>query len=172
MTFQIQEIDKAKLRPGEEEELGREQERLRHATQLWEAARSGYDRLYGAKNAVLPELNEVKKALELITRFDPDWSGRAENLIQASLELEDLAFSLRDYFGSVHPDPGRLEEIDQRLHLLQRLKRKYGATLEEVLAFGDRARQELAGLDTIDDQEAELKEQLAGLGKSAKGKGA
>ena len=172
LTFQIQEIDKAKLRPGEEEELGREQERLRHATQLWEAARSGYDRLYGAKNAVLPELNEVKKALELITRFDPDWSARAENLMQVSLELEDLAFSLRDYFGSVHPDPGRLEEIDQRLHLLQRLKRKYGATLEEVLAFGDRARQELAGLDTIDDQEAELKGTIGQPRKSAKGKGA
>ena len=170
LTFQIQEIDKAKLRSGEEEELGREQERLRHATQLWEAARSGYDRLYGAKNAVLPELNEVKKALELITRFDPDWTARADNLTQASLELEDLAYSLRDYFGSVHPDPGRLEEIDQRLHLLQRLKRKYGATLEEVLAFGDRARQELVGLDTIDDQEAELKEQLAVLASQLKDK--
>ncbi len=164
LTFQVQEINKAKLRPGEEEELGREQERLRHATQLYDAARSGYDRLYGAKNAVLPELNEVKKALELISRFDTDWSGREENLIQASLELEDLAFSLRDYFGNMHPDPGRLEEIDQRLHLLQRLKRKYGATLEEVLAFGDRTARELAGLDTIDDQEADLKEHIASLG--------
>jgi DNA repair protein RecN (Recombination protein N) len=164
LTFQVQEINKAKLRPGEEEELGREQERLRHATQLYDAARSGYDRLYGAKNAVLPELNEVKKALELISRFDTDWSGREENLIQASLELEDLAFSLRDYFGNMHPDPGRLEDIDQRLHLLQRLKRKYGATLEEVIAFGDRTAQELAGLDTIDDQETDLKEHIASLG--------
>ena len=170
LTFQVQEIHKAKLRPGEEEELGREQERLRHATQLWDAARSGYDRLYGAKDAVLPELNEVKKALELISRFDPDWSARAENLVQAYLELEDLAFSLRDYFGNMHPDPSRLEEIDQRLHLLQRLKRKYGATLEEVLAFGDRVGRELAGLETIDDQEAELKEQMASLGHQLQGK--
>jgi DNA repair protein RecN (Recombination protein N) len=170
LTFQVQEINKTKLRPGEEEELGREQERLRHATQLWEAARSGYDRLYGAKNAILPELNEVMKALELISRFDPDWSARAENLIQASLELEDLAFSLRDYFGSMHPDPGRLDEIEQRLHLLQRLKRKYGPTLEEVLSFADRAAGELSGLDTIDDQEAELKEQMASLGQQLQGK--
>jgi DNA repair protein RecN (Recombination protein N) len=163
LTFQVQEISKAKPRPEEEEELGREQERLRHATQLWEAARSGYDRLYGAKNAVLPELNEIKKNLELISRFDQDWLARAQNLLQVSLELEDLAFSLRDYFGTMHPDPGRLEEIDQRLHLLQRLKRKYGPTLEEVLAFADRATEELAGLDSIADQEAELKEQMASL---------
>ncbi len=149
LTFQVQEVEKAKVRPGEEEELAREQERLRHATQLWEAARLGYNRLYGDKIAILTGLNEVKKSLDLIARFDPEWSTRSAGLAEVSLELEDLAFSLRDYFGSVHPDPGRLEEIDQRLHLLQRLKRKYGPTLKEVLAFGDRARQELAGLDTI-----------------------
>jgi DNA repair protein RecN (Recombination protein N) len=165
LALQIQEIDKAKIRPGEEEELGREQERLRHATQLWEAARSGYDRLYGDKTAILTGLAEVKRSLELITRYDPDWSARADSLAQAALELEDLAFSLRDYFGRVYPDPGRLEEIDQRLHLLQRLKRKYGATLAEVLEFEARARQDLAGLDTIDDQEAELQRQLASLGR-------
>jgi DNA repair protein RecN (Recombination protein N) len=167
LTFQIQEIDKAKIRPGEEAELDREQERLRHATQLWDAARSGYDRLYGDKQAILTVLNEVKKSLELIARFDPEWSARAAGLTQASLELEDLAFSLRDYFGRVHPDPGRLEEIDQRLHLLQRLKRKYGVTLEEVLAFGDKIRQELAGLDSIDTQEAELTRQLETAGQLA-----
>lgn len=165
LTFQIQEIDKARLRPGEEEDLDREQERLRHATQLWEAARSGYDRLYGDKKAILTELADVAKSLELITRFDPDWGARAAGLAQVSLELEDLAFSLRDYFGSMHPDPGRLEEIDQRLHLFQRLKRKYGPTLEEVLAFGEKARGELAGLDTIDAQEAELTRQLESLGR-------
>ena len=172
LTFQIQEIEKARIRPDEEEELGREQERLRHATQLYEAARSGYNRLYGDKDAILTGLAEVKRSLELIARFDPEWSARSDSLSESSLELEDLAFSLRDYFGTVHPDPGRLEEIDQRLHLLQRLKRKYGPTLEEVLAFWDRASQELAGLDTIDDQEAELTRQLESLGRLVKEKAA
>jgi DNA repair protein RecN (Recombination protein N) len=170
LSFQIEEIDKAKIRPGEEVELDLERERLRHATQLWEAAHSGYDRLYGDKNAMLTGLSDVKKSLELIARFDPEWSARKDHLAQAAMELEDLAFSLRDYFGRVHPDPKRLEEIDQRLHLLQRLKRKYGPTLGDVLAFFDKASQELAGLDSLDEQEAELAGQLESTGRQVQEK--
>ncbi|MBM4289263.1 MAG: DNA repair protein RecN [Deltaproteobacteria bacterium] len=170
LTFQVQELEKAKIRPDEEEELSREQERLRHATQLWEAARLGYKRLYGDRDAILTELAEVKKSLEFIARFEPEWSGRAAGLGEIFLELEDVAFSLRDYFGRVHPDPARLEEIDQRLHLLQRLKRKYGPTLVDVLDFLEQAQQELAGLDTLGDREAELLADLEALGRTVREK--
>jgi len=168
LTFQIQEIERAQLQPGEEEALHQEQERLRHAEKLWEATRQGYDLLYGDKQAILTRLGDVKKNLELLSRYDPQWVSRGEQLHNAALELEDLALTLRDYLRLVQPNPIRLEEIDQRLHLLQRLKKKYGPGLEDVLATADRARQELAALDHLDDQEAELRRQLDRLADQAR----
>ncbi len=169
LKFQIQEIDKARLRPDEEEELQREQERLRHAGKLWEATRQGYDLLYGDKQAVLTRLVEVKKSLELLARFDADWVGRGEALQNLTLELEDLAFSLRDYLTHVEPNPARLEEIEQRLHQLQRLKKKYGPTVQDILVAAARAQQELADLDSLDDQEADLRQRLVHLEQQVRG---
>ncbi|MGQ9921498.1 MAG: DNA repair protein RecN [Desulfobacca sp.] len=169
LRFQIQEIDAAQLRPDEEEDLQREQERLRHAGKLWEASRQGYDLLYGDKQAVLTRLRDVKKSLELLARFDPDWLGRLETLHNLALELEDLAFTLRDYLARVEPHPARLEEIEQRLHLMQRLKKKYGPGLQDVLAAAARARQELADLESLDDQEADLRQRLLDLERQVRG---
>ncbi len=163
LNFQIQEIDRAGIRPEEEEELHLEQERLRHATKLWAASRQGYDLLYGDKQAVLTRLAEVRKSLDLLARFDPKWAGRSEGLQNLALELEDLAFTLRDYLAQVQPNPARLEEIEQRLHLLQRLKKKYGPSLEAVLAAAAKAKEELAALDNLADQEAALRRQLSDL---------
>ena len=159
LAFQIQEIEQARLQPDEEEDLQQERERLRHAEKLWEATRVGYGRLYGDKESILTRLLEVKKALELLARFDMQWPERLEGLERLALDLEDLAFSLRDYLAEVQPNPHRLEEIDQRLHLLQRLKKKYGPTLAEVLAVAAKARRELAALEEIDDQEAAWRRQ-------------
>ena len=167
LTFQLQELDRARLQPGEEEALQQEQERLRHAEKLWEAARRGYDLLYGDKQAILTRLGEVKKDLELLARYDPPWLSRCDLLQNLTLELEDLALSLRDYLRQVQPNPARLEEVEQRLHLLQRLKKKYGPSLEDVLAAAARLRQELAALDRLDDQEAELRQQLDRLAEQA-----
>jgi len=172
LQFQIQEIDRARLRPDEEEDLQREQERLRHAGKLWEATRQGYDILYGDKQAILTRLSDVKKSLELLARFDQDWVGRGETLQNLTLELEDLAFTLRDYLAQVEPNPARLEEIEQRLHLLQRLKKKYGPSLQDVLAAAARARQELAELDSLDDQEADLRQHLADVEWQVQGQAA
>lgn len=172
LAFQIQEIDRANIRIGEEEALQQEQERLRHAGKLWEATQQSYYNLYGDKQAVLTRLAEVKKSLELLARFDPVWSHRSEGLKSLTLELEDLAYTLRDYLGQVEPNPLRLEEIEQRLHLLQRLKKKYGPDLEGVLATAARARRELAALDSLDDQEAQLRQELAELSREVQAQAA
>ena len=167
LIFQVQELDSANLHPGEEEELASEQERLRHATQLFEAARAGYDRLYGNKASLITGLTEVKKNLELLARFDADWSARLTKVADITLELEDLAFDLRDYSSSLHRDPGHLEEIDQRLHLLQRLRRKYGSTLTEVIDYLEKTRQELNNLDNLELELAELAAQVKAACQSA-----
>lgn len=159
--FQIQELEQAQLRPGEEEELHQEQERLRHAGLLWEAARRAYGRLYGDKGAVLETLGEVGKALELLARFDPAWQTRQQTLTGIILELEDLAFACRDYLAQVQSDPHRLEAIEHRLHLLQRLQRKYGGPLPQLLAQLEQLRQELAALDNLEAETVQAAREAA-----------
>ncbi len=173
LSFQVQELERAEIRPGEDEELAQSRERLQHASQLWEAAKGAYDEIYGSKAALLTRLAEVKKSLEIIARIEPGWSGRLAELGEAAILLEDLALTLRDYMGQVSADPQRLQEVEERLDVLSRMKRKYGPELSDVLAFLERGRAELARLENLEFEKEAVERQLrvlAGeLGERAKG---
>jgi DNA repair protein RecN (Recombination protein N) len=160
VSFQLQELLQAKLHPGEDEELAGEQVRLRHASQLYDAARSSYDSLYGGKSSLLGTLTEIKKSLEFIAQIDQPWRPRLDKLGEIYLELEDLAISLRDYLRSIQIDPLRLQEVDQRLELLKRLQRKYGPSLDEVLAFMEKGKKQLIQLDDFEMQQEEINQRL------------
>lgn len=151
LTYQSREIAEARLTIGEDEELAAERLRLQNAERLAAAARGGYDILYGEEGAVTERLESVAVDLEVVAAVEP-LLGRLGETIRTSLyALEDVAMQLRDYAGTIAFEPGRQDEVEERLALFARLKRKYASTLEEILEYQravDREVEDLSDLET------------------------
>ncbi|MHB8840330.1 MAG: DNA repair protein RecN [Candidatus Aquicultor sp.] len=172
LQFQVGEIERAALAPGEDDELMRERDILRNAEKL-------YCSVAKAANA-LSESDETAPGTELVARavdelrvvasIDPELDGLIERLNGILIELEDCSQSIRDYGSTLDFPPGRLQEIEDRLAVLSLLKRKYGATIEDILAYMDTASEELLLCDTSGERmeklEVAIKEtekELAGI---------
>jgi DNA repair protein RecN (Recombination protein N) len=156
LDFQAREIEAARLAPGEDAALEQEKAVQANAGRLSTLAEEAYGLLYEDETAALARLKQVYRRVEELAaidpRFEPHRAGRGDVLAP----LEDLAFFLRDYREQVQVSPGRLDEIEARLALIDRLKRKYGASLDEVLAFGARCRTDLEASGSADDRERTL----------------
>lgn len=173
LRFQVEEIFAAKLRPQEEDELDAERRVLGSAERLRELADLAYRRLSGstsddfsggkAPRAALDLLRQVNTALLELVRLDPTMEETRAAVEEQVYLLEDAAATIRDYRERVEADPRRLEEIEERLTLLKDLKRKYGATLAEVIAFGDEAQDELAQIERSEERADELRAREAEL---------
>lgn len=161
LRFQAEEIEAASLRAGEEEALEEEQRRLSHSEELMSISAKLAAALGGEEEALVERLASLRRSLEQLVRIDTAQAELAELFDTAYYALDELGTRLGDYGSTVEHDPGRLEEIRRRQDLIYRLKAKYGATLEEVIASGERARGELS---LIDDAEWEL----GGLQKRAR----
>ncbi len=135
IEFQIHEIDEARLTKGEDIELEAERKKLANAEKLIDLAYKGYQTLYAKDESVLAVLSSLMKDLEQLVSLDPDLEGHKKQLEDAQLQLEDLALGLRDFFSGLKVDPKRLEEIDDRFHLIKKLKRKYGQSIEDILSL-------------------------------------
>ena len=146
LEFQAREIEAAGLQPGEDEQLGRERNLLRNAEKIHARVASAYDRLYGETGAVIEILDMVKNDLEQAADLDDRLVQTRDQVAEAFHQLDDAAGVLRGHRNGILFDPARLEEIEDRLAVIQRLKRKYGPTIEEVLVHGDRAAGLLDGL--------------------------
>ncbi len=149
LTFQLTEIRKAGVSAGEDEALQRERDRLK--------ASDGLLRLVGDAGRLLADsvsgrLTEIRKNLLQAATLDRDLVPLAERLAAAGYELEDLAALLDKYVDEIPSDPSRLDFISARLAELRQLQRKYGPTLEEVLALAEAAEAELARLEDLDAQ--------------------
>ncbi|HPO71471.1 MAG TPA: DNA repair protein RecN [Armatimonadota bacterium] len=156
--FQIQEIDAAGLRDGEEEELEAERLRLANAEKLFLNASQAYDRLRG-DDALLDSLAACQELLEGLAEVDRSASSLVEPVASALYQLEDVAKELRTYRDSIEFNPERLEEVQERLIAIQHLKRKYGDTIAEILAYRKQLAAELDGLTHSEEREAELRQQ-------------
>ena len=159
LRYQIEEITAANLVLGEEEELRQERLRLQNAERLMAFADTAYQALYASsdeRRAACDLVTEAGAALEELARIDPSLVPQAQSLGELGFQLDDLARTLRAYRDSVEHNPARLEQIEERLDLLHNLKRKYGATLAEVLAFRERAIQELDGIAHSEERIAAL----------------
>jgi DNA repair protein RecN (Recombination protein N) len=156
LEFQAGEIEKARLGNGEEEELRRERARLANAERLASAAGEAYALLYEDESAVLARMGQVWKRVEELAALDPVFAPFVEARAGLKAQLEDLAFQLRDYQEGLSVSPARLDEVESRLALIERLKRKYGATVAEVIAFGQRCREELDALADPEGRERAL----------------
>jgi DNA repair protein RecN (Recombination protein N) len=174
LQFELEEIEAAGPEEGEERELGTERERLRHAEQLRSAAAGAHAALAGEEDAggAAGLLAEAESALSGAAGVDEDLDALRERAGGLALELRELAREVRAYADGVEAEPGRLQEVEERLDAVDRLKRKHGGTVEAVLAHAERCRSEIARLEQagersseIDDRIAALRERRDGLGK-------
>ncbi len=135
--FQIQEIEDAGISIGEDKQLAEERKRLQHTEELLAIVSGGYLTLYEKNDSVLSALAQCARQMDKGTEIDSRLSSIRDGLKDVEVNLEDISYSLRDLQNTIHMDPHRLEEVEERLELLNRFKRKYGPTLTEVLQFKD-----------------------------------
>ncbi len=161
LRFQAQEIDQAALLSDEEEQLRSERQRLVHALQLRELAHEAYDELQADEQAVLTRLGRIGRTLAALAQTDPTMSDCERVAAESAIELKELAGRLRDYTEQLEADPARQSVVEDRLDLIQRLKKKYGGSIEAVIETGKQVQEELRSLDNHQERTAELTAQLA-----------
>lgn len=132
LEFQIRDIGEAGILPGEENRLQAERTILVNSEKLFQVSRDGYETLYESGESVVHNVGRLKQSLAELTRLDPRLGEVVESLGNSLYQLEDVAYWLRNYQSSVEYNEARLNEIEIRLAQLDRLKRKYGPTLEAV----------------------------------------
>lgn len=160
LRFQAQEIEQAGLLVDEEETLQTERQRLAHAHRLRELAEAAYAEIQADEQGALVRLGRVGRLLTELGQTDRAMGSCGQQAAEASIQLKDLAERLRDYAEQLEADPDRQGKVEDRLDLIQRLKKKYGGSVEAVLATGVRARQELQAMETHESRVVELREQL------------
>lgn len=161
LAFQSTEIGAAELRPGEEDELVRERQLLSHAEKLFQSSQWAFETLYGGEQTILGLLNDVRTRIADIALIDDTLGTLAENLQSMCIQLEDAGLSLRDYAGKVEADPRRLQELNDRIDLLHRLKKKYAPTVEEVILFKEQVDRELEMLTNSEQTRRDLDKTLS-----------
>jgi DNA repair protein RecN (Recombination protein N) len=134
-NFQRKEIESVQPRIGEDAELEAERRLLLNITRLQENASAAFAALYDAPDSAVTQLRIALKRIDELIRIDASLTETAASLRQAAVLLEDSAYVLRDYLGKLEADPARLEDVESRLAAIERLKRKYGRTIEEILEF-------------------------------------
>ncbi|MFQ6101785.1 MAG: DNA repair protein RecN [Anaerolineae bacterium] len=160
LQFQMGEIAAAALQPGEEEKLLEERLRLSHAEQLAALASEALQALEqgeGEAQTALDLLGAALRALEGLARVDPALEPQLHTAESVNYQVEELVRSLRDYQEQVEYNPRRLQEVEERLALIRRLERKYGATIPDVLAYARKAARELDTITHSEERIAELR---------------
>ncbi|HEV2694649.1 MAG TPA: DNA repair protein RecN [Verrucomicrobiae bacterium] len=156
LRFQVQEIATARLKTGEDEEVEAEFHRASNAAKLLQLSQSALDTLSEGENSLFTQSGAVGRLLAELQRVDAGAANLAELHGQASETLRELQSAISHYADKVDVDPARLAELEERLNLLRTLKRKYGATLPEVMAFGDESKQKLHALESRDAELARI----------------
>lgn len=163
-TFQKREIEDSKLQSGEDERLETEKRVLANAEKIYSAAMHAFDLLYEGASSTSASLRAAQKHVEELIRYEPKFQEALASLEAARISVEDVGASLRDYAGAIESSPERLAEIEDRLALLDRLKRKYGPTLEDVIKLGEEVSRKLSEIENKDEILLGLRKQLAAAG--------
>lgn len=158
--FQLREIESAGLRDGEDGQLETEKRVLGNAEKLYAAAMGAYEQLYEGGSAAEASLRAAERHLEELARYEPRFADAAHQLASARATVEDVAETVRDFGDGIQASPERLTEIEDRLAALDRLKRKYGATIGEVIAYGQDVAARLNEIENRDAVLADLRKQL------------
>lgn len=163
LRHQAQEIEKARLKEGEEEALEEEANRLDHAEDLARLSGRLYQNLYAGEEAVVARLAELRRALDQLARIDPSQAELLELFEPAYINLEELGRRMGAYEAAVEHDPARLDEIRRRQDLIFRLKTRFGPELADVIETGRRARVQLELLDTADFERRALEKEVGAV---------
>lgn len=166
LHWQDKEISEANLKPGEDEQLEADIRKLSHAEKIVGSVEESYQLLEGGGGnglGVLPALSQVKKDLEEIGRFDDALANAQKMVEEAYISLQEASYELRDYGESVEFSPERLDQLQSRMDVIYRLCKKYGATLEDVLAHQAKVEQELTEIENYDEDIAALEKEIAAL---------
>ncbi len=155
-TFSIKEIDSAKLKSGEEDELRSNANLLQNAEKLFTEINTSTDLISGDAG-VIRNLKKVESSLSRICDIDQNLSSLVDTIREALYSLEDSSATLRDYRNSIDFSPERINQVEERLNLIQGLKKKYGDSIEEILAYAEKARQELESITQGDEALENLK---------------
>ncbi len=165
--FQLSEIDGARLKAGEEEDLRLERQRVQHCERLREGLAEVERFLYDDADSAVTRVARASRLLGELAKFDPALAAAGEPLESAQAHLEDAVGQARRLRERLESDPGRLEEIDARLDALTKLKRKYGESVEAMLRYREQIAAELERLDRHDELVAEQEAALAALATEA-----
>lgn len=160
LTYQAEEIAKADLKSGEEEQLEEQRQLLASAEKLGSASAEAYDRLYDGDGAILGQLRRITGSVTELASIDHSLRDLAGSLESAYLQLEDAAITLRDYSSRIESDPATLQQIDDRLDLIGRLKKKYAPTVAEILDYKTAIDSELEQLQGREQSRHDLEAEL------------
>jgi DNA repair protein RecN (Recombination protein N) len=166
VEFQLGELQKANLQAGEDETLAGERQLLRSADTIQRLCGESYAELYDNEAAALTALGHVWKRVGELAAIDPRFAPYLDARDTIKAQLEDLAFTLRDFAGGIDTSPARLQQVEDRLALIERLKRKHGGTLEDAIAHRDRLAAEHKALTGGQSSIAEIEQQLADAGRA------
>jgi DNA repair protein RecN (Recombination protein N) len=160
LRFQLRELDQAELESGEDDRLEEEKHVLAHREKIQTAVSTAYGALYEEENSACERAAIAGRALDGLCEFDSTFEAHVASLREAKAQLEDVALTLRDYVKNLDANPHRLEEVEDRLELLDRIKRKYGKTIGESIAYREQVRQQLSGLEHSDERREGLEREL------------
>jgi DNA repair protein RecN (Recombination protein N) len=162
--FQRREIEEAKLQSGEDEQLETEKRVLANAEKIYNAAMQAFDLLYEGNGSTTASMRAAQKQIEDLARYEPKFQEALAALETARISVEDVGATVRDYAGGIHASPEHLAEVEDRLAVLDRLKRKYGPTLEDVIGFGADVTRKLSEIENKDEILRGLRAELARAG--------
>jgi DNA repair protein RecN (Recombination protein N) len=165
LRFQCNEISAAKLQADEESRLTEDLQRASNATRLLELSQTALDLLGEQDDSLLLQAGALGRTLQALQRLDAAAGDLLAFHEQAMVAWNELPSALRRYTDGIEVDPGRLQQLEERFNLLQSLKRKYGATMPEVIAFGEEAQRKLQNLEQRDTELARLNGDLQTLGQ-------
>lgn len=161
LQFQVEEIKRVSPQAGEDETLEEEKRRLNNVEKLSVLSADAYALLYENEESTVATLEKATRKIAELAEYESGFREYAEGLQTAQAVLEDLALSVRDFRGSLEFSPERLEEIENRLAEISRLKRKYGGAIETILAHLEESEERLKNIETAEFKEEELRRELA-----------
>ena len=163
LQFQLKEITAANPAAGEDKELEQERARLKNAEELYQVVYKSIESLYSAPGSVIEKLVDVKKNLDKISQIDQQLKSKTANLSNSTYQIEDLIEGLRSYLNSIQMDEKQLEAVEERLDTLNKLKRKYGGSIEAVFERLKSIEQDLSDVENIAESIRDTETQIGEL---------